>query len=60
MRKQFTTTIDEELQIQFKKSCTKDGIKMNDILEAFMQEYIAGKYKLESKRVFTLTSKDSE
>lgn len=45
-RKSFTTTIEEEIQNEFKEKCKSNGEKMNDVLEAFMNEYIAGKYKL--------------
>lgn len=45
-RKSFTTTIDEKIQKDFRDKCKYNGDKMNDVLEAFMNEYIADKYKL--------------
>lgn len=46
MRKTFTTTIDETIQKDFKAKCKENGDKMNDVLEAFMKEYINDKFKL--------------
>lgn len=46
-RKTFTTTIDETTQKEFKIACINNENKMNDVIEAFMNDYIAGKYKLE-------------
>lgn len=48
-RKTFTTTIDKDLQNRFKARCAESGIKMNDILEIFMQMYVDGKFKLALK-----------
>jgi antitoxin component of RelBE/YafQ-DinJ toxin-antitoxin module len=49
MRKQFTTTIDEDIQNNFKSACAKDGMPMNNILEVFMKAYYEGKFKMELK-----------
>lgn len=46
-RKTFTTTIDEEVQKNFKVSCIKNEVKMNDVLEAFMTAYSDGEFKVE-------------
>ncbi|WP_161594264.1 hypothetical protein [Paenibacillus sp. CFBP13512] len=46
-RKTFTTTIDEQLQKDFKKSCIDQDEKMNDVLEAFMNAWITGQYTIE-------------
>ena len=43
-RKTFTTTIDKPLQNRFKAKCAENGIKMNDLLEVFMQMY--GKFEM--------------
>jgi len=48
-RKQFTTTIDEDLQNGFKAACAMEGVPMNNILETFMRAYVDGKFKLELK-----------
>lgn len=56
MRKTFTTTIEEQVQKDFKETCTTKNVKMNDVLETFMKSYIAGEfdlaveYKLERKK----------
>ena len=46
-RKQFTTSIDEELQNEFKAACARDGMPMNNVLEAFMKAYADGKFRME-------------
>lgn len=46
-RKPFTTTIDEEIQKDFKISCVENEVKMNDVLEAFMKAYSNGEFKVE-------------
>lgn len=53
-RKPFTTTIDEEMQMKFKISCTEKGDKMNDVLEAFMQGYIDNEFVIEKEVKFKL------
>jgi hypothetical protein len=42
-RKNFTTTIDLDLQRQFKSKCAEKGIKMNDLLEAVMKMLVQEK-----------------
>jgi hypothetical protein len=46
-RKPFTTTIDEDIQKDFKISCVENEVKMNDVLEAFMKAYSNGEFKVE-------------
>lgn len=46
-RKTFTTTIDEDIQKDFKTTCIKNDVKMNDVLEAFMKAYSNGEFKVE-------------
>lgn len=53
-RKSFTTNIDEDIQVKFKESCTIQGDKMNDVLEAFMEAYINGEFEVERKVSFNL------
>ncbi|SDZ19036.1 hypothetical protein [Tindallia californiensis] len=53
-RKQFTTTIDEDIQKQFKEACSKNNVKMNDVLEAFMQGYIEGNFQIEKEVKYIL------
>lgn len=45
-RKTFTTTIDESVQNKFKAKCAENGIKMNELLEIFMQMYSDEKFEL--------------
>lgn len=45
-RKPFTTTIDSEIQNQFKSKCAINSIKMNDLLETFMKMYVDDKFEL--------------
>lgn len=54
-RKSFTTNIDENIQVKFKESCTIQGDKMNDVLEAFMESYINGEFQVEKVVKFKLT-----
>jgi len=49
LRKTFTTTIEEDIQTDFKKTCTGNKIKMNDVLEAFMKSYSNGEFTLETE-----------
>ena len=51
MRNTFTTTIEIEVQKQFKAKCKENNTKMNDVLETFMKEYIDGKYSLEKEYI---------
>lgn len=53
-RKAFTTTIEEDLQKAFKKACIENDEKMNDIIEAFMNSYIAGEFAIEKEVKFIL------
>jgi len=53
-RKQFTTTIDEEVQEKFKEKCSQNGEKMNDVLEAFMKSYINGDFVIEKEVKFSI------
>lgn len=48
-RKQFTTTIEEDLQNDFKAACAKEGMPMNNVLETFMRAFASGKFKMELK-----------
>lgn len=49
VRKTFTTTIDDDIQKDFKAACAKNGVKMNDVLEAFMKGYKEGDFVFESE-----------
>lgn len=49
MRSTFTTTIEESIQKDFKLKCKENNVKMNDVLETFMKEYINDKYSLEKE-----------
>ena len=55
VRKSFTTTIDDDIQKKFKEKCSENSDKMNDVLEAFMKEYINNEFELEVE--FTLKKK---
>lgn len=46
-RKQFATSIDTIIADNFRKSCDNRGVKMNVILEAFMNQFSQNEFKLE-------------
>lgn len=39
MRKQFATSIEETSSEKFKVACDNRGVKMNTVLEAFMEQF---------------------
>lgn len=47
MRKTFATSIDTDISDNFKKACDEYGLKMNVVLEAFMQQFSDQKFKIE-------------
>lgn len=47
MRKQFTTSIDTDISDNFKKTCESYNLKMNVVLEAFMQQFSDQQFKIE-------------
>lgn len=47
MRKQFTTSIDTNISDKFKKTCESYNLKMNVVLEAFMQQFSEQQFKVE-------------
>ncbi len=47
MRKQFTTSIDTDISDNFKKTCEGYNLKMNVVLEAFMQQFTDQQFKIE-------------
>lgn len=47
MRKQFTTTIDTNISDKFKKTCDSYNLKMNVVLESFMQQFSDQEFKVE-------------
>ena len=47
MRKQFATSIDTEISDRFKKTCDSYNLKMNVVLEAFMQQFSEQEFKVE-------------
>ena len=48
MKKSFTTTIEDTLQDRFKDICKENNLKMNEVIEALMQAYIDGVFKVET------------
>lgn len=46
VRKAFTTTIDDGISNNFKKTCSSLGVNMNDVLETFMRDFSNGKYEV--------------
>jgi predicted RNase H-like nuclease len=50
-RRNFTTTIDLNLQRQFKSKCAEKGIKMNDLLEAIMKMLVQEKIDFSNSEV---------
>lgn len=47
IRKQFTTSIDTEISNDFKKTCENYNLKMNVVLETFMQQFSEQQFKVE-------------
>ena len=47
MRKQFTTSIDTNISGRFKETCDSYNLKMNVVLEAFMQQFSDHQFKVE-------------
>ena len=47
MRKPFTTSIDTDISDNFKKTCESYNLKMNVVLEAFMQQFSEQQFKVE-------------
>ncbi len=47
MRKQFATSIDTDISDNFKKTCDSYNLKMNVVLEAFMQQFSEQQFKVE-------------
>ena len=47
MRKQFASSIDTEISDRFKKTCDSYNLKMNVVLEAFMQQFSDQEFKVE-------------
>ena len=39
MRKPYTTSIDPDVSLKFKNACEERGVKMNVVLEAFMEQF---------------------
>ncbi len=46
-RKTFTTSIDTDISDRFKCTCEEYGLKMNVVLEAFMNQFADHQFKLE-------------
>lgn len=57
MRKTFATTVDENLQENFKKVCKEKDIKINEALEALMQAFINEDVEIEVQTSYKVTSK---
>ena len=45
-RKQFATSIDTDVANRFRNSCDKRGIKMNVVLEAFMNQFADDEFQV--------------
>jgi hypothetical protein len=54
-RRTYTTTIDLDLQKQFKAKCTEKNIRMNDLLETFMKMFIQENFEFDNSK--TIVSK---
>lgn len=48
-KKTLTTSIDEDLQKEFKEVCKERGDKMNEVLEACMRAYIEGRFTVDRR-----------
>jgi len=53
-RKAFTTTLDEDLQDEFRTACKVKGDKMNNVIEALMKAYIDNDLVVEKKITYLL------
>lgn len=53
-KKQFTTTIDEGIQQNFREKCSINNYKMNDVLEALMDSYSKDEFLVEKKINFVV------
>lgn len=47
MKKNFATSIDTDISDEFKKTCESYNLKMNVVLEAFMQQFSEQQFKVE-------------
>lgn len=47
LRKPFATSIDTDISDSFKKACENYNLKMNVVLEAFMQQFSRQEFKVE-------------
>lgn len=47
MRKTFATSIDSDISDKFKDTCETYGLKMNVVLESFMQQFSDQEFKVE-------------
>lgn len=45
-RKQFATSIDTQIADNFRESCEVRGVKMNVVLEAFMNQFSKNEFSL--------------
>jgi len=46
-KKQFATSIEEVSADNFRKSCEDRGVKMNVVLEAFMNQFSSNEFSIE-------------
>ncbi len=60
MRKTYTTTIEESIQIAFKNACAKNEVKMNEVLEACMESFIQGEFHIEKEIKYKIKSTSTQ
>lgn len=53
-RAAFNTTIDVEVQKQFREYCSDIGMPLNIVLEAFMKQFSSGEFELRFGKANTL------
>jgi len=58
LRKTFATTVDDNLQEEFRQSCKEKNLKINDVLEALMKSFIDGTVDVEVKKIYMVKSTD--
>lgn len=59
IKKQFSSSLDEQLLDNFKKECSNYGVAMNTILEALIQDFCKGNYAITiSKQGTTIKRED--
>ena len=57
-RKNFATPVDEDLQDAFKAECKKQGYKMNEVIEIFMNGFVNRDIQIEREISYKIHQKE--